>query len=140
MQIEKASLTRLDTLESLHVLWNPERYTIARRSRIAVPETFGSRSAGVSAVCGGSTEFCTDLLLDRTRTPYLDQDLGAWSATLARWMDPEPGRFDPSAVLFQWGRFRFRGVISAIDELWILFAADGSPRRGWLRLSILAGA
>lgn len=135
-RIEKATITHLATLESLGVLWNPERYFVSRRSRLSSSRVPGASLDVIDAIAGGTAEFSTDLLLDRSRPPYRDADLEAWSDTLASWMEAPPGESAPPRVLFSWGSFRFRGILSALDSLWVRFDAEGKPLRGWLRLTL----
>jgi hypothetical protein len=134
VDLVKASLTHLESLETLTALWNPERYALRRRSRVAAPAVLGSSRSSPQAVWGGEEVFSTVLLLDSTRHPAERRDLRAVADQLESWMDPQPGASLPSDVLFHWGGFRFRGVLAALDQEWVLFAGDGTPTRGWIRL------
>ena len=128
----KATLTRLDTLESIPVLWNPERYSVSRRSRVAAARPLGASRSTVQAAVGGEEMFFAELLLDNTRG--VAEDLRQIVSRLESWMEPDSGEALPPRVLFAWGGVRFRGVTSALDQSWVLFDRDGTPRRGWLRL------
>ncbi|HLU50215.1 MAG TPA: hypothetical protein VK116_19095 [Planctomycetota bacterium] len=139
MRIEKASLTHLGTLERLDVLWNPERFAHRKRSRLARSGVPGSSLDVIDGLDGGEEELTTDLLLDASRAPHRDTDLVGWVEILSSWMDPVPGEDRPPRVLFAWGAFRFRGILSSLDQLWVRFDASGRPLRGWLRLTLTRG-
>ena len=131
----KATLTRLDSLECIPVLWNPERYSVSRRSAVAAARTLGSGLSTLQATTGGEEVFYTELLLDSTReTGDATLDLRHIVARFESWMEPVAGEFLPPRVLFSWGSLRFRGVLAALDQTWVLFDADGTPKRGWLRM------
>ena len=58
----------------------------------------------------------------------------AIAAQLTEWSLAQSGDGLPPRILFAWGGARFRGRIEELHEEWILFEADGTPRRGWLDL------
>jgi hypothetical protein len=134
MDLVKATLTNLGSLESHDVLWNPESYTLSRRRRLATVRALGATRASVQAAAGGEEEFATELLLDGTRRPAGERDLRPLAAALESWMDPPSRSEPPPRVLFAWGSFRFRGYLVALEETWVLFDPDGAPVRGWLQL------
>ena len=136
MNLVKASLTHLGNLESLTVLWNPERYAISRRSRVAAPDVLGRSLSPVQVICGGVEEFTTDLLLDSTRNVSGERDLRPLVEKLESWMEPSQPESLPGRLLFSWGSFRFRGVLVMLDQVWVRFDPDGTPVRGWLRLQL----
>lgn len=136
MELEKASITNLESLETFTVLWNPERYAVSRRSRLAAPAVVGRAMSPIQAVAGGEQEFTTDLLLDSTRRPAGDRDQRGLVEKLESWMEPVGPRGLPERVLFSWGSFRFRGVLAALDQVWLRFDADGTAVRGWLRITL----
>ncbi|MCZ6793907.1 MAG: hypothetical protein O7J95_09885 [Planctomycetota bacterium] len=136
MELVKASLTHLGNMESFTALWNPERYTLSRRSRVAAPDVLGRSVSPVQLTCGGVEEFTTDLLLDSSRSDPGARDLRSLVDKLESWMDPPgPGAL-PERLLFSWGNFRFRGILVSLDQVWVRFDPDGTPVRGWLRLRL----
>jgi hypothetical protein len=136
IELEKATLTYLATRDRVRVLWNPERYAIRRSTRVASVDVIGRSLSAMQTSCGGVEEFSTDLLLDASRQIAEAPDLHAIADQIRSWMDPPVGASLPGDVLFAWGEFRFRGVLTALDQLWVRFRADGRPLRGWLRLVI----
>jgi hypothetical protein len=75
VELAKANLTHLGSLERLEVLWNPESYSLSRQSRIAAASAWGAPRATPQAIAGGLEEFTTDLLLDSTRLAAGERDL-----------------------------------------------------------------
>ena len=136
MDLVKATLTHLETLESVTVLWNPQRYWVARRTRPVTTAIVGEERSPIDLVAGGEAVFTTELLLDSTRNPPGSRDLRPLADKLSRWMAPSGSRWTPARVLFHWGTFRFRGVLVQLEESWVHFDPDGTPVRGWLRLSL----
>ena len=134
--LEKATLTHLGTLESIAVGWNPERYSVSRRASFAAPAVIGATLSPLQHAAGGIEEFVTDLLLDSTREPEGARDLRPTADRIAQWMESVGDSGLPERCLFSWGSFRFRGAIAAMDELWVRFDPDGTPVRGWLRLTL----
>jgi hypothetical protein len=134
--LAKATLTQLTSLESLPVLWNPETYSLSRAHRLAAPAPLG-RGPAPAQFCAESAErFRTRLFLDSTEERGAQRDLRAYVERFERWAEPEPHSGLQPGVLFQWGPFRFRGVIEALCQEWVLFDPDGTPTRGWLDLTL----
>lgn len=131
----KATLTRMDTLDTMAVLWNPAGYRIERRSELGAPSVLGRRTAGDYLVAGGEERFRTRLFLDTTESPSgKERDARYQAQTLASWMEPPSGEIRAPRVAFVWGPFRFQGAIESLDEDWIRFDPDGTPVRAWLDL------
>jgi len=135
-ELVKATITHLESLVSVVVDWNPERYALSRQSRFAAAAGVGSARDVLQSASGGEERFSTELFLDATRRPAGERDLRALVETLERWMDPVPGTGLPSRVAFLWGAFRFRGFIESLEQVWVRFDPDGTPVRGHLRLTM----
>ncbi len=131
----RATITHLDSLESLAVDWNPASYRLETENRFAFAAPLGARAAPQYAA-GGSTRFSTRLLLDGTGRSGSDPLASA--RRLSAWAKPDASGL-PARLLFAWGKFRFRGSIESLNEEWVLFDREGQPRRGWLDL-VLVGA
>jgi hypothetical protein len=130
----KATLTHLESLEGVTVLWNPSAYRIERRNRFAAPGSAGAPHGTLQYVARVTERFLTRLFLDSTRVSGPERDLGLWIADLERWSRPERDQWLPPRLLFAWGSFRFRGHIESLAEDWERFDADGTPVRGWVDL------
>ena len=130
----KASLTHLDSLESVTVLWNPSSYRLEKKNCFAAPGSVGGAGGSLQYVAGGAERFMTRLFLDSTRESGTERDLRIWVESLQRWSHPAGDDWLPPRLLFAWGSFRFRGYIESMAEDWQRFDADGTPVRGWLDL------
>lgn len=134
--LARATLTQLSTLESLPVLWNPETYSLHRSHRLAAPASLGGMAAPTQFCAGVAERFSTRLFLDSTENRGAERDLRSYVERFERWAEPEPASGVQPGVLFQWGPFRFRGVIEVLRQEWVLFDPDGTPTRGWLDLTL----
>ncbi len=128
----KASLTHLESLESVNVLWNPSSYRLEKKNRFVAPDSLGASGGFLQYVAGGTERFVTRLFLDSTRESGARRDLRLWVERLERWSEPGGDDWLPPRLLFAWGSFRFRGYIESLAEDWRRFDADGTPVRGWL--------
>lgn len=133
----KATLTSLESLQTVTVLWNPSRYRLRRRSHLAVPRVLGQSAADALRVCGGEERFETRLFLDTTdQSPGETRNARRIADVLSSWMQPPDGEIRPPRVAFIWGPFRFDGAIELLEEEWIRFDPDGTPVRAWLTLAL----
>ena len=131
----KATLTHMDTLDTVTVLWNPSSYRVQRSSHLGAPRVLGSGASGELLVAGGEERLHTRLFRDTTENaPGDERDARRMAQALASWMQPPAGELRAPRIAFVWGPFRFLGVIETLDEDWIRFDADGTPVRGWLSL------
>lgn len=155
----KATLTEMDSLESVAFLWNPASYQVETRHDVVAPPALGGGGGTPQCVRGGTQRFRTRILLDAgagasgaeglateaTEGPATEgirpeisgaelsgSDLRAWVARLERWSAPPDCGGMPRQVLFAWGTFRFRGFVENLFQEWVRFAPDGTPLRGWL--------
>lgn len=137
-KLVKATLTHLDSLESVPVLWNPRSYHVERTNRFAAMNGFATSPAGFhygpQFVTGRIERFATRLLLDGSRSDASPHDLRSEADRLERWAQPGGAEWLPARLLFAWGHFRFRGVIESLRQDWIRFDASGAPLRGWVDL------
>ena len=137
-ELVKASLTRVETLETIEVLWNPARYRLQRRNFLHSPAVIGRSAGGDVQLAGGQERFETELFLDTADIPAgEDRDARRIAERIAQWMRPSSPGGDPARVVFLWGPFRFAGVIESLEEEWIRFDPDGTPVRAWISLGLL---
>lgn len=130
----RASLTRLDPIETLEVLWNPRAYRLHRRNRFAAPALPGRGTSPLLGAAGGEERFGARLLLDGTEREGPARDVRAWGAHLERWAEVEEGTGLPPEILFHWGAFRFRGRLEDLVLECVAFDPDGTPVRAWIDL------
>ena len=65
----KATLTHLESLEGVTVLWNPSAYRIERRNRFAAPGSAGAPHGTLQYVARVTARFLTRLFLDDGMPP-----------------------------------------------------------------------
>lgn len=134
--LEKATITNLETLESLEVFWNPEAYRV-RRTRRPAASPLASLGRPFGDLAGAARErFFTRLFVDTTELDGPERDSRRRVERLESWARPEPSSGAPPRVLFSWGPFRFRGAIEELSEEWVLFDPDGTPTRGWVAVTL----
>lgn len=137
-ELVKASLTEVDSLETIEVLWNPARYRVSRRNFLHSAAVIGRSAGGDLQLAGGQERFETELFLDTTDRPRGEErDARRVVERIARWMRPGLPGGEPARVVFLWGPFRFAGAIESLEEEWIRFDTDGTPVRAWLSLVLL---
>jgi hypothetical protein len=129
----KATLTELNSLESVSFLFNPSSYQVETRREFVAPPTAGGGLSALQSVRGGAQRFRARAFLDSgDTTAGAGADLRSWVARVERWSVPNAETGLPPQVLFSWGTFRFRGVLEDMVQEWVRFAPDGTPLRGWL--------
>ena len=129
-ELVKAELTHLDTLETVTVDWNPNKYTVSKRRQLAAA---GMRGAS-PAPC--EEHFSTQLFLDSTRRAPQERNLRELAQKLEGWMDADSAAGLPPRIVFLWGPFRFAGYIEQLAEEWVRFDPDGTPVRGFIQLQM----
>lgn len=127
-KLVKAELTQLDSLDTITVDWNPNKYSVSRHRELAAVGTQGA----VAAPC--EERFSTRLFLDSTRRAPRERNLRELARKLESWMDPDSAGGPPGKVVFLWGPFRFAGYIERLEEEWVRFDPDGTPVRGFIDL------
>jgi hypothetical protein len=74
-----------------------------------------------------------DLVFDSTLT---GEDVRMHTAQIAKFMEPQKGTQVPPVVEFQWGTYRFKGMVDSFKETIDFFAANGVPLRSAVSLSM----
>ncbi|MCH2372799.1 MAG: hypothetical protein MK538_01340 [Planctomycetes bacterium] len=131
--LAKATLTHLESLETLTVQWNPQSYRIERHNRFASSPVVGGAEVGPK-FAGGAETFLTRLFFDSTEEEGEARDLRPQVLRLHDWSRLAEERWSPPTVLFNWGDFRFGGMIESLEEDWLRFDPDGTPTRAWVDL------
>lgn len=138
------------TGERIACLLNPETLTVERTAglveRAGGAGLFGEGAAGddpLLATGGGRTAIEMELLFDLGLAGASDSNTGVRALTapihaLAEASRPKGGRALPQAVRFVWGKaWNVRALVEVLAERFENFAADGSPRRSWMRLRLV---
>ena len=129
-ELVKAELTHLDTLETVTVDWNPNKYSVSKRRQLAATGLWGAAGAPCEE------QFSTQLFLDSTRRAPQERNLRELAQKLEGWMDADSAGGPPPKIVFLWGPFRFTGYIEQLDEEWVRFDPDGTPVRGFIQLQM----
>ena len=134
MALEKAQLINVDTSDSYSVLFNPKEYSVQKSVQwephkapgLDLPEQ--QFTSGNPAVL--SVELFFDTYEDKTdvRTEHTDKVMGL---TL---VDPDKHR--PPLVMFQWGTFKFKGVVESLSVRYTMFLSDGKPCRAVASMTV----
>jgi hypothetical protein len=74
-----------------------------------------------------------DLVFDTTTT---GEDVRVHTEKIARFMEPEKTSKVPPVVEFQWGTYRFKGMVESFKETIDFFAASGVPLRAAVNLTM----
>ncbi|HEY2028937.1 MAG TPA: hypothetical protein VGH20_06980 [Myxococcales bacterium] len=138
--------------ERISCLLNPESLLVERSAGVRPRRSIGGslRAAALSddpvlVTGGGTTELTLELLFDvgiaasSAETPVGD----VRQLTLPLWRLAESARADeselrPGVVRFVWGKaWNVPAVVVSVAERFESFAADGSPRRSWMKLRLL---
>jgi hypothetical protein len=74
-----------------------------------------------------------DLVFDTTQS---GEDVRTHTAQIARFMEPQESTKVPPVVEFQWGTYRFKGMVESFKETIDFFAASGVPLRSAINLTM----
>lgn len=133
----RATLTAKDTNQSFPVHFNPGSldYTITNTLQ------GGSRNRSAQYVAQSTGKLSMELVFDTTGS---GEDVRIHTEKVAKLMEPGGGRPRPSGqgrppppvAIFQWGTYRFEGVIETYREKIDFFSSDGVPLRATVSLTM----
>jgi hypothetical protein len=126
------------------VQFNPETLKVSYQNQIQQPDGAGDKTGSQSQlfVGSGTTKLTCTLWFD-VNAPQPAQpdsafnnvdDVRKLTNRVAYFMTAakdkkDPKKFVPPAVRFEWGSFRFDGIVESIEETLELFSAEGRPLR-----------
>lgn len=131
------------------IQFNPESLKVTYANQIVEPPSgSGSQSAGTASrqfVGAGTTKLSLQIWFDIS-VPMPGQeksvdDVRRLTQQVTGLMKPEPSGKDkkiyiPPIVRFEWGSFKFDGIIDALDETLDFFSENGTPLRASMNLSM----
>jgi len=131
------------------VQFNPETLKVSYANQLAGKDEkkSGSQADGTSGaqyVGAGSTKLSLQLWFDIT-APMPEKenpvdDVRKLTKQVTELMNPSPAaekdKFIPPAVCFEWGSFRFSGIIDSLEESIEFFSDTGVPLRASMSLSM----
>jgi nucleoid-associated protein YgaU len=129
MALEKATIVNLETGRSIHVLFNPEEYSVKRDTNFAQMTIPGLSCPVTQFVAGNMRTLEMELFIDT----YVDQRAGADAGAVAdefiSMMDILSETHAPPRIEVAWGSLRFRCVLASASSTFQLFREDGTPVR-----------
>jgi hypothetical protein len=124
------------------VQFNPESLKVSFANQV-VPPTGAGDQKGTPAfqfVGAGSTKLSLQLWFDVTAMPEPkpDDDVRKYTQKVAYFITPQPKdkQFVPPAVRFQWGSFKFDGIMESLEESLEFFSNDGRPLRASMTMNL----
>lgn len=154
----KAIIEVLDTGKNYSVMFNPSEYNVAFSADISAPEP----PSGPTGPSGGRRgeappqkdpffdsikveDFSVKLIFDtyeKRGNFESGTDVRKTTKEIAELINPIPSSGNnkkrPPICLFTWGKFRYKGIITRVQENFILFLPDGTPVREELTLTFKA--
>ncbi|MDD4979352.1 MAG: peptidoglycan-binding protein [Gallionella sp.] len=136
-----------DDKKSGMVQFNPETLKVSYANQLAAKDDkkAGSQAdgnSGVQFVGSGSTKLSLQLWFDITAPMPEGQaavdDVRRLTQQVTELMKPkeEKGKFTTSEVCFEWGSFKFNGIVDALEESLEFFSEAGVPLRASMSVSM----
>jgi hypothetical protein len=147
--MERVAFLVDETGERIDCLLNPETFEVTRLAGVRAQGSATGQLVGKGLADdpllftgGGRTTVVLDLLFDVDLVDQQVRPTDVRALTRRLWMlaensAEEHGGVRPPLVRLVWGKtWNIPGVIVAVAERFDAFAADGSPRRSWLRMKL----
>lgn len=135
MGLTKATITNLDTNETIKCLFNPTEYTIAKANSWQPKGLVGQNVPKLDFTGGGSRTLSVELFFDVYEKeggdvrPLVNK---LWALTMIdeRNKNKTTKRSRPPLCLFQWGPdWHFKAAVTNLSVRYTLFRQDGTPVR-----------
>ena len=144
MSLEKATLTNTVTGDLVEVQFNPEEYSVQRQNHFAAIPVPGLRSPLLQFVNGELQTLEMELLVDTLEAHAVGsrvvnakgQDVRKLTQKIVGLLDIDRTLHAPPPVVFAWGSLSFTCVLTKVSQRFIMFAADGTPLRARLQVSL----
>ena len=129
MSLQKATISVQQTGESIEVQFNPTEYTLGTTSE------FEGKEANIEFKSVSIDNFTVNLFFD---TYEQEKDVRTLTKSITDLMQPTVNDGDkrvPPICMFAWGRLKYTGVITNIQEKYTMFLPSGEPVRGTLQVT-----
>ena len=138
--LEPATITNVDTSETVRCMFNPHEYTLTKQNRWERGKKKGKNVPKLKFTQGGAQQLKLQLFFDT----YADgSDVREHTDSLWRMMmvnadkvNPRSNKSEPPPVMFQWGGLVFAAVITNMSQKFTLFLKDGTPVRATVDISL----
>lgn len=117
-------------------LFNPGELSRSRKNMYRATTSAGSSAPQTSYGGGEPDQVQVDLFLDGTGVVLSEQTVGERLDALLALTDFQPDTHQPFYVHAFWGRFDFRGVLTAVDITYKLFDRSGEPLRATAKITL----
>jgi Contractile injection system tube protein len=127
--------------KAVTVQFNPETLKVSFANQIQTPSGTGDQKGTPARqfVGTGTTKLAVQLWFDVTALAdgeNTTDDVRKLTEKVAYFITPEEASKPPPAVRFQWGSFRFDGLMDSLEESLEFFSDDGRPLRASVSLSL----
>jgi hypothetical protein len=131
--LEPATIINLATGDQVYCMFNPHEYTLSKQNSWQKGETKGKNVPKVKFSQGGAESLKLQLFFDTYAdgTDVREHTDGLWKMMMVtdEKKNPRNDKSEPPHVVFQWGVFFFRAVITTLTQRFTLFLKDGTPVR-----------
>jgi nucleoid-associated protein YgaU len=137
-ELVKATITNLDTSDSIECMFNPGEYTFTKSNNWALSKTRGANVPKLEFNGGNPTDLQVQLFFD---TYESGEDVrrkftnAIWQLAMVNRdkQDPKTKKSTPPQCEFRWGtQWSFKAVVTSISQRFTLFLPDGTPVRAVL--------
>ncbi|MDR3577374.1 MAG: LysM peptidoglycan-binding domain-containing protein [Anaerolineaceae bacterium] len=141
-ELVKATITNLDTNQSVDCLFNPSEYTFSKSNNWAMSKTRGANVPKLEFNGGNPTDLKMELFFDTyesaedVRRKYTN---GLWELARvnSQKKDPRTHKSRPPMCEFRWGStWSFKAVVVNISQKFTMFLSDGTPVRATVEISL----
>lgn len=134
--------------ESITCSFNPSQYAIRNTTNYKEDSSLGNDVSRLMYLSGNRSELTLTLYFDSATDdsiPLMAAGIGtdelAGAVTdktkkITKAMRVEGSQHRPPYVAFQWGNLKFKGVITSMNETFIMFSPSGKPIRSKVDLTI----
>ncbi len=137
-ELVKATITNLDTNDSIECMFNPKEYTFTKSNNWSQSKTKGQNVPKLEFNGGNPTDLKVQLFFDTyesgedVRKKYTN---AIWQLAMVNKdkEDPKTKKSQPPKCEFRWGSmWSFKAVLADITQKFTLFLPDGTPVRATL--------
>jgi hypothetical protein len=140
-ELVKATITNLDTNDSIECMFNPKEYTFSKSNNWSQSKTKGQNVPKLEFNGGNPTDLKVELFFDTyesgedVRKKYTN---AIWELAMVNKQkeDPKTKKSQPPKCEFRWGSmWSFKAVLADITQKFTLFLPDGTPVRATLNVT-----